>query len=136
VFQPREHGTAGEVFGGIVLEAVTRERQALQPREMLGPGDRARQRFARVRGVDCERREPAEVMTLEGCRQTAAEVEQVNVPQRSGLEQLVGVPDEVAGIDLDLLDEPATEFQPVRQSEERGLPLLLIPLAQLAFGVE
>ena len=87
---------AGEQVGRVVGQPVAGEGEPLQPREVLGAGDRAGERLPGVLGVNRERRQPAEERALQRRRQAVAHVEQVDVPQRRGGEDLVRVPEELA----------------------------------------
>ena len=89
---------------------------------MRAHGDAPRQRLAGVLAEHGQGGEPAQVLRLKHGRQVAAEVEQVEVADRAGGEQFVGVPEKLAGGDLCLVHEPAAEHQPARQPAERGGP--------------
>ena len=63
---------------------------------------------------------------LQDGRKSAADVEQVDVAQRTGREELGRVPHEVVGIDVHFLDEAPVETGPRRIAPEWRSPFLLV----------
>ena len=72
------------------------------------------QRFPFVRGIDGESVQPAEQVALQDGRHAFADVEQPQVADRAGFEELSPVAQKRPGRDLDILNEPPNELRPGR----------------------
>ena len=129
-FQIPQNRGAGQIFGGLIPQSVPAEVQFLEPRQVRGPRHRTGEALARVEGEEAEGREAAQVGRLHDRLEVPTDLDQVQVTNRTGCEQFVGVLEELARGDIHLVHETSSKHRTRGESAEWSFPLLPVSFEQ------